>query len=455
MADPLGTAIAFAALGANVLATGLLLLFNPRSRAVRWYTAFLTDISVWLLALGVLSITDAWAGPWATVYAGAVFALPGLFLAATLAQVADDRTVARWAVVGLTVPAIPLGVAVMTSPEPTAVTLAGLGWHVFGWGAGSYLQWRTDRDRPRAPAPAGVRRLTATLLTIPGIVVVGAVVLGARAFFSYVMPLLVVAIHFIIFVGVVWLRYYDIEVRATRSGDTAGRALEAERLAAVGELAASVAHEVRNPLTGVRSLAQRMAEEEVDPERWRRYSGVIMEEVGRVDRIVGNLLDVARRTPEATVEGEGPTELAPLFDDLILLTAARADRAGVSLEADARGLTTPAPREPLAQVLLNLVLNGVRHTPEGGRVRLMAEESGGGITLRVRDGGPGVPPEERERIFEPFHTMGAEGSGLGLSVVRRIAGERDWTVEVGDAPGGGAEFRVALPGKRAGGGGSP
>ena len=446
MADPVGTAIAFAALGGNIMATGLLLLFNPHSRTVRWYAGFLTAISVWLLALGVLSITGDWQGPWSRVYAGAVFAMPGLFLASTLTQIDEARVGARWAAVTATALAIPLGVAVMTTTVPVTVGLLGLAWQVVGWGGASYLQWRSGRrEAPRVPGRRRAHRLVSGLLVVPGVVVVGAMLLGGDDFFSYVMPLLIFGIHFVIFTGVVWLRFYDIEIRAARSGETAGRALEAERLAAVGELAASVAHEVRNPLTGVRSLAQRMAEEEVDPDRWRRYSAVIMDEVARVDRIVTNLLDVARRTPAAEVEAAGPTELEPLFEDLLLLTTARADRAGVTLEADADARAASAPREPLAQVLLNLLLNAIQHTPDGGKVRLVARADGGAVTLIVRDGGAGIPAAERDRIFEPFHSAGTDGSGLGLSVVRRIARERDWTVQVDDAPGGGAEFRVEVP----------
>lgn len=443
MADPVGAAIAFVALGANILATGLLLLFNPRSRAVRWYTAFLAAISAWLLALGVLAIIGGWDGPWTVVYAAAVFALPGLFLASALAQVAGERVGARWGVVGATALAVPLGIVVMTGDVAAPLGLVALAWHVIGWGGGSYLQWRSSRgELARVPERRGAHRLVSLLLVVPGVVVAGAMILGAQAFFAYVMPLLMIVIHFIIFVGVVWLRFYDIEVRAARSGETAGRALEAERLAAVGELAASVAHEVRNPLTGIRSLAQRIAEEEVDPERWRRYSTVIMVEVGRVDRIVGNLLDVARRAP-AEADDDAPTDLGPLFDDLLLLTTARADREGVRLEADAGDRVAPAPREPLAQVLLNLLLNAIRHTPEGGTVKLVAEDRDG-LTLVVRDSGPGIPRKERDRIFEPFHSMGTDGSGLGLSVVRRIARKRGWAVTVTEAPGGGAEFRIAL-----------
>lgn len=445
MTDPVGAAIAFSALGANVLATGLLLLFNARSRAIRWYATFLTAISLWLLTLGVVSITGEWHGPWRTLYAIAVFALPGLFLASTLAQTAESQTWARWTAVGVTLTALPLGLTVMTTTPTPAVTLLGLAWQVLGWGSAAFLQWRDDRHHgPKVPERRRAYRVVSRLLVLPGIVVIAAMLLGGERFFRYVMPLVIIAIHFIIFAGVIWLRFYDIEVRAARTGDLAGRAVEGERLALVGELAASVAHEIRNPLTGVRSLAQRIAEEDVDPGRLRRYSTVIVEEIGRVDRIVANLLAVARQAP-AVPRSSGPTDLAQLFDDLLLLTGARAARVGVLLEADAADLIAPVGREALAQVLLNLLLNAIRHTPEGGRVRLVAVERGP-IEIAVRDSGPGVPAQSRDRIFEPFQTASTDGSGLGLSVVRRIARENGWTVCVGDAPEGGAEFRIALTG---------
>src|SRR5690606_10604848 len=96
------------------------------------------------------------------------------------------------------------------------------------------------------------------------------------------------------------------------------------------------------------------------------------------------------------------------------------------------------------QALLNLLLNALAHTPRGGVVTLSAS-AGDRVTISVRDTGPGVPAAERSRIFEPFHTASVDGTGLGLSVVRRIARELDWELEVDDAPGGGAEFRIRLP----------
>jgi signal transduction histidine kinase len=257
------------------------------------------------------------------------------------------------------------------------------------------------------------------------------------------MPLAMVWIQALVFVGVARLRFYDIEVRASRTGEIAAAAAEQERLAVVGELAASLAHEIRNPLTGVRSLAQRLAEDDVEEAKRRRYAGVILEEVGRVERLVANLLGIARRAPRHEA-GDARTPLAPLFEDLALLVGGRAEKSRIRLVAEAGAVSAPAAREPLAQALLNLLLNALAHAPEGTSVELRARETADAVEVSVRDHGPGVPAEERERIWEPFHS-GSGGTGLGLAVVRRLAREHEWKVEVGDAPGGGAEFRLTLP----------
>ena len=442
MEDPIAAAIAFGALGANVLATGLLLLFNPGGRSLHWYVAFLCAVSLWLLSAGVVGIGGGGSGSWETAYALSAMLLPVLFLASATAKAPAMSRRAPWIVTGFGLLLLPFAAALLVrTPAASAVEVA---WHAAGWGAGSLIHWRAQ---PR-PMPAGAgdrrtRRLVLALVLIPPLAVVAGLLLGARGFFSYVIPAAIVGIHFAVFVGVDRLRFYDIEVRVGRSGEIAGRAGEVERLAAVGELAASVAHEVRNPLTGMRSLAQRIAEEPPDPERWRRYANVIVEETRRVDRIVGSLLSLARRTTLAPWSGE-TTPIDALFEDLLLLTTVRSARAGVTVRAEKTGIVASAPRDALAQALLNLLLNALDHSPRGGVVTLSAEE-GDGVVLRVSDTGPGVPAGERARIFEPFHTASVDGSGLGLSVVRRIARELGWHLEVADAPGGGAEFIIRLP----------
>lgn len=441
--NALATAIAAFALGANLLGIVLLLLFNPRSQRVRWYALFAADICVWLFL-------QAWIfgrgeigglGPW---YEASVHLLPGLFLAGAVAVDLDRGPLAGWLVVAVSVATLPISIGSLLSDSSVLV----LGWHLLGWGAGMALQARGEGHT--APDTGARRRMRWTLIV--GLLVIGpgavlyGFLSGGGAFFVFAMPLITVLIQFLVFMGVVHLKFYDIEVRAVRTGELAARATEMERLAVVGELAASLAHEVRNPLTGVRSLGQRIAEEELTDERRRKYAGVIVREVGRVEQIVSNLLDVARRDPEVEEpETLAPTPVGPLFEDVVLLVTGRAKKAGVEIATDAGDLSVAAPREPLAQALLNLLLNAVQHAPTGSTVRLEARPAGAAVEILVRDSGPGVPAAERERVFQALYS-GSGGTGLGLAVVRRIAYARGWTVTLDDAPDGGAEFRIVVPG---------
>jgi signal transduction histidine kinase len=445
--QPLAALVAFTALGANLLGTALLILLNPRSRAVRWHAAFAAWIIAWLALQGwfTLGLGDA---SLLRIYVFVVHMMPAFFLAAALVETRQLRDRHALLVVAL---------AVVTAPFLNPMSgVAGLMWQALMWGSAAWLHYRDRNTSPRqdhvadrvyhqpaAPGRGGEVALKLALLVVVPVSVISIIFLGG-VFILYAMPLITIGIQFMIFIGVVHHRFYDIEVRAARSGELASRAAEQERLALLGELSATLAHEIRNPLTGMRSLAQRLTGASLDDERRQRYAGVILGEVERLERVVGNLLDVGRRgvVREAL---PGPTSLDPLFEDLVLLVDGRARRAEVILERDGGGLSAAAPRDALAQSLLNLLLNAITHTPAGGVVRLEAVRADDGIIeVRVTDTGPGVPPESRQEIFEPFRTRGL-GAGLGLAVVRRISRELNWDVAVGDAPGGGASFELRIP----------
>jgi signal transduction histidine kinase len=438
MIDTVAAAVAFFALGVTFMGTALLLLFNPRASAVRWFAVFQLSLMVWLAAQGWAYATDGWArlGP---IVSGAVHMAPGLFLAFSIHE-NHRSTPGAAAAILLALALLPLDLASVNASRTELVLLA---WTIGAW---SVATWLFVRKMARTPGGTREKRIARTVLlgmtmVMPLGVLGGILTRGSTSIF--IMPVAMVWIQGLLFYGVVRLRFYDIEVRAVRTGELAAAAAEQERLAVVGELSASLAHEIRNPLTGVRSLAQRLAEEEIADDRRRRYASVILEEVGRVERLVANLLGIAKRAPRVR-DADARTPLAPLFEDLALLVTGRAEKAGVRVWVDAGGLTAHSPREPLAQALLNLLLNAVEHTPAGGTVSLAARPAGGGTAVAVRDRGPGVPRDQRERIWEPFHSGGA-GTGLGLAVVRRVAREEGWTVEVDDAPGGGAEFRIVIP----------
>lgn len=444
MSNVLPAAIAFFALGANLVGTSFLLLFEPRSRALRWFAVFELDIMIWLALQGWALAIDELTPGVGLAYALAIHLLPALFVLETLVDLYD---VGRRAIVGMLVLAavtVPLTLASFQDGASQGYELAAMAWQIAGWGLASILHVR--REAPASLQTGARRKTRLVVLGFLVVVVPVSIILGFLtddSFFIYAMPLITVVVQIALFIGVTQLRFYDIEARSARRGELATDTAALQRQAMVGELTASFAHEVRNPLTGVRSLAQRLAEDEVDDPTRRRYAEVIVREVGRVERIVADLLGVSKRGA-ARAPLTGPTELATLFDDLRILLAPRADRSSVQVHADPGDLRVSASRETLAQVLLNLLLNAIEHSPRGGHVELSATLEEDSAVIAVRDQGPGVPPADRERIFEPLFSLRG-GSGLGLAVVRRIANESGWKIDVADAAGGGAVFRIRLP----------
>ena len=444
MSEILPSAIAFFALGANFVGTLCLLLLQPRSRALRWFAIFEVNIMLWLAFQGYGFATGDLADSVRVAFALAVHLLPALFLVQALVDVHDVGRRPILGIVALAAATSPLTLASFEGTGGQVASLGAVAWQIAGWGMGSLISVR--RELPGALKVDAQRRTRLLVLGFLVVVVPLSIILGFLtddSFFVYAMPLVTVAIQIALFVGVTQLRFYDIEERCARRGELATDAGALQRQAMVGELAASFAHEVRNPLTGVRSLAQRLAEEDVDEPSRRRYAEVIVREVGRVEQIVADLLGVSRRAA-ARPPDLSPTALPSLFDDLRILVSPRAERSDVEVRVRGDGLEVAASREILAQALLNLLLNAIEHSPPGSRVELAAVARDGAAIITVRDQGPGVAPEERERIFTPLYSLRG-GSGLGLAVLRRIAEESGWTVEVADAAGGGAEFRLRVP----------
>jgi two-component system sensor histidine kinase HydH len=227
---------------------------------------------------------------------------------------------------------------------------------------------------------------------------------------------------------------------------TAARArlAQSEKLAALGQLATAIAHEVRNPLGVIRSAAQGVGETlRAEDDDGRRACSFILAEIDRLNNVISSLLAFARPlrlAPRAV-------SIGPLFDSALLL--AREDLSAKGLRVSRREAadlpTVRADPDLLSQVLLGLLANASDVTGAGGEVALEATRVDGGIELAVLDTGPGVPAELRTRIFEPFFTTRERGTGLGLAVARQIVEAHGGKIEVGDRPGGGARFAVLLP----------
>ncbi len=200
------------------------------------------------------------------------------------------------------------------------------------------------------------------------------------------------------------------------------KAVATERMAALGSLVAGVAHEVNNPLAGVKSCLRRLRHEEVAPETQDEYLELMEEGVERVEHVMARLLDFARPRP-ARLEAVRLGELAREGVSFVEPTLRKRRIAVQELSqgiGDARAL---ADRKQVGQALLNLLLNAGYVTPEGGEIRVRLRCQPGRCGISVEDDGPGISPEIRQRVTDPFFSTKpeGEGTGLGLSVTRTIA----------------------------------
>ena len=233
------------------------------------------------------------------------------------------------------------------------------------------------------------------------------------------------------------------------------RALEAamaqeQRLAAVGNLAAGVAHEIRNPLNAISVGLQRLKREFAPAEgesrtEYERFLEILRGEVGRLNEIVGQFLSLAR--PARLTLTEEP--LAPVLQGLGALLASQAAAQNVRMvqELDLNAATVRMYGPQLTQAFLNLVLNAMQAVPNGGTVTIRSGVTPADSTARVAisDTGPGIPAEHLDRVFEPYFTTKEGGTGLGLALARKIVEEHQGTIRAENAPGGGATFVVTLP----------
>lgn len=218
--------------------------------------------------------------------------------------------------------------------------------------------------------------------------------------------------------------------------------LQANRLAGLGELAAGVAHEIRNPLTAIKGYTQVLDEELSEEDPKREYTAVIVKEVNRLDRIVRELLVFAR---PAASRFEWVTIQDVLEETLVLVDHA-ALRRRIDLQKDyAEHVRAEVDKEQVKQIFLNLVLNAVQAIPDDGVVRISTRTEKDHIRICVADSGVGILPEHEAKLFDPFFTTRENGTGLGLAIVHQLVELHQGEVVVNSQRGTGTEFQVRLP----------
>ena len=232
-----------------------------------------------------------------------------------------------------------------------------------------------------------------------------------------------------------------------------------ERLEAVAELAASLAHEIKNPLASIRSAVEQLARGAVGADDQQLLQRLVVTESDRLSRLLSEFIEFSalRRGPATQVD------LASLVRDAVELVRQQADGVTVEHAGLDQPRVIPGDADLLHRAVFNLLLNAVQFAGSGGEVEVRLEGVGMGaappglerrdpLRLVVRDSGPGVEPAALTRIFDPFYTTRPGGTGLGLAVVHRAVAAHDGAVFVDRAPSGGAEFTIVLPGRAASGG---
>lgn len=241
------------------------------------------------------------------------------------------------------------------------------------------------------------------------------------------------------------LFYYLLQLTGRALSDRAVILAEKGRLAAVGELASGIAHEVNNPLTAIRGYAQ-MLQRKAPPEgRESGIYGEIIKEADHIHQIVRSLLGIAR--PPSGLEDSFCRVEDALGDTLAMARMHGCHRDRTLVIDSPPDLNVTMPRTQLVQVLLNLCVNALQASAAGQTVRLSAHAHEDRVVLEVADEGQGIAPEHLPRLFDPFFTTKppGEGTGLGLSVCQRLVNEAGGTLTVKSSVGQGTTFTLTLP----------
>ena len=241
----------------------------------------------------------------------------------------------------------------------------------------------------------------------------------------------------------------ELQARINAQMEAEGRLIQAAKLAAVGEMAAGVAHELNNPLTTVVGFTELALDDLPMDSPIRKDLDMVLQEARRARSVVRRLLDFARQGATSRVK----TDINEIVDDVMMLTKHLMHTSRVTPEVRL-GSGLPwvlVDRNQIKQVVINLVNNALYAMPGGGRLEVETAEqtryNGQWITLAVRDTGVGIPAENLQRIFEPFFTTRADhgGTGLGLSVTYGIVTDHAGMIEVESAIQQGSTFTVWLP----------
>ena len=370
----------------------------------------------------------------------ATVAAVGFMLAAAFAYRWDYRLRARDLLIGGAV-ALLLSLANDVGGADEGLRLVGVGLGALQMVAGA-LFW------PPRSRVAGLRvrgeRLLAGLLTLWGIHRIAtqfvAAPTGSAAYLA--VHAVFITLYFLSTFAVIIM---VLERARSESERLHARLSEAERLATTGELAAGMAHEIRNPLAAIVNATALLTDEAGLTSEERAVTvGAIRTEARRLNRILSDFLQFARPQQVRRISGD-IREVVQHVSALIRDDRSRAPRVDVKVAVDPAVPRFAFDRDQVTQVLWNVALNGVQAMNGRGRLSLEVAREGGHVALAVSDTGPGIPHEVLPRVFEPFYSGKPNGSGLGLTIAERIVAAHGGRIEIDTAPGNGTRVTLRFP----------
>jgi signal transduction histidine kinase len=225
---------------------------------------------------------------------------------------------------------------------------------------------------------------------------------------------------------------------------TEAQLIRSEKLAALGQLAAGIAHEIRNPLTSINILIHSMTENLPSGDSHKEDLKVIEEEINRINEIVDQFLRFAKPAPPLLEKAD----VLSVFEETLQLLRPQIERHQITLQKEFQTLPVILmDREQMKQAILNLLLNAVQAMPGGGALTLRGQNSKDGqwIHIFIQDSGVGIPGEDMNKLFDPFFSTKEGGMGLGLSIAHRIIDQHHGKIEVESVPGKGTLFTLWLP----------
>lgn len=219
--------------------------------------------------------------------------------------------------------------------------------------------------------------------------------------------------------------------------------MQAERFSSMGAMAASLAHEIKNPLVPIQLFAHMLPSKYDDAEFRKEFSETVVNEVERISRLVGQMLDLVRK-PSSDRE---VVNLREVIEQLLVLIHSDYERVHVTVhtEFEADAFRVVGVRAQLYQAILNVMMNSIQVMPEGGDLTVGVRMLEGKLVCQISDTGPGVPPEDLHRIFEPLYTTKPEGHGLGLALTYHFIRTHGGEIRAERAPGGGLTISLLLP----------